>query len=211
MNDDFEPSRKIHMVRVNDPARPDQHGGLTSLASEVETGETTWTTRLVMFLRAMAVIAMIMGLYNWAEITGFLGGQDGAFEVQTMQWQAATVYFAVIELVAAVGLFGVMSYTVARRVNEIGVRMALGATRVDVVRMILGESTVLVAAGIAVGIAVALASSCLIAALLFGLRPTDSATIATAVLVLVAVSAVASYLPARRAARVDPMVALRAE
>jgi hypothetical protein len=106
MNDDFEqPSRKIHMVRVSDPARPDQHGGLTSLASEVETGETTWTTRLVMFLRAMAVIAMIMGLYNWAQITGFLSGQDGAFEVQTMQWQAATIYFAVIELVAAVGLW----------------------------------------------------------------------------------------------------------
>jgi hypothetical protein len=105
MNDDFEPSRKVRTVRINDPARQDQHGGLTSLASEVETGETTWTTRLVMFLRAMAVIAMVMGLYNWAQITGFLGGQDGAFEVQTMQWQAATVYFAVIELVAAVGLW----------------------------------------------------------------------------------------------------------
>ena len=136
---------------------------------------------------------------------------EGRIGQERLFAQAYALFGGLALVVAAVGLFGVMSYTVARRVNEIGVRMALGATRVDVVRMILGESTVLVAAGIAVGIAVALASSRLIAELLFGLRPTDSATIATAVLVLVAVSAVASYLPARRAARVDPMVALRAE
>ncbi|CAM5372883.1 DoxX OS=Afipia felis OX=1035 GN=BN961_01193 PE=4 SV=1 [Afipia felis] len=105
MNDDFEPSKRIRTVRVNDPARQERPAGLASIASEVETGETTWTARLVIFLRAMAVIAMAMGLYNWAQITGFLGGQDGAFEVQTMQWQAATVYFAVIQLVAAVGLW----------------------------------------------------------------------------------------------------------
>jgi len=105
MNDDFEPSKRIRTVRINDPARQERPAGLASIASEVETGETTWTARLVIFLRAMAVIAMAMGLYNWAQITGFLGGQDGAFEVQTMQWQAATVYFAVIQLVAAVGLW----------------------------------------------------------------------------------------------------------
>ncbi|MBY0382292.1 MAG: hypothetical protein K2W78_10280 [Xanthobacteraceae bacterium] len=108
MNDDFEPSRTpLTPVRagLDDPHRRDHRGGLMSLSSDVETGETTWTQRLVLFLRAMGVIAMIMGLYNWAQITGFLGGDDGAFEVQTTQWQSATVYFAVIELVAAVGLW----------------------------------------------------------------------------------------------------------
>jgi predicted permease len=125
--------------------------------------------------------------------------------------QAYALFGGLALLVAAVGLFGVMSYSVSRRVTEIGVRMALGARRLDVVRMILRESIVLVGAGVAAGITAALASSRLIAALLFGLAPTDPATIALAVLVMLAVSALAGYLPARRAARVDPMVALRAE
>ncbi len=79
-------------------------GGL-ALPGDSESGEQVWTGRLVIFLRAMAVLSMTMGLYNWAQITGFVGGGDGAFEVQTTQWQSATVYFAVIELVAAVGLW----------------------------------------------------------------------------------------------------------
>ena len=136
---------------------------------------------------------------------------EGRIGQERLFAQAYALFGGLALVVAAVGLFGVMSYSVARRVNEIGVRMALGARRLDVVQMILRESTVLVAAGIAVGIAAALASSRLIAALLFGLQPTDPATIAIAVLVLITVSALASYLPARRAARVDPMVALRAE
>ncbi len=74
-------------------------------SAETETGTAIWTGRLVIFLRAMAVLSMMKGLYNWAEITGFIGGEDGAFENQTTQWQTATVYFAVIELVAAVGLW----------------------------------------------------------------------------------------------------------
>jgi predicted permease len=125
--------------------------------------------------------------------------------------QAYALFGGLALLVAAVGLFGVMSYSVSRRANEIGVRMALGAQRLDVVRMILHESLVLVGAGVAAGLVAALPSSRLIAAQLYGLQPTDPATIGLAVLVLLAVSALAGYLPARRAARVDPMVALRAE
>jgi predicted permease len=125
--------------------------------------------------------------------------------------QAYALFGGLALLVAAVGLFGLMSYSVSRRVNEIGVRMALGARRLDVVRMILRESILLVAAGVAAGLTAALASSRLIAALLYGLQPTDPATIGLAVLVLVAVSALAGYLPAHWAARVDPMVALRSE
>ena len=70
-----------------------------------ETDENVWTRRLVLFLRVMAVLSILKGLYHWAQVTGFLGSEDDAFENQSMAWQAATVYFAVIELVAAVGLW----------------------------------------------------------------------------------------------------------
>lgn len=74
-------------------------------ANTSETGDGAWTRRLVIFLRVMAVLAIIKGLYHWAQVTGFIGGEDEAFENQSMSWQTATVYFAVIELVAAVGLW----------------------------------------------------------------------------------------------------------
>jgi hypothetical protein len=70
-----------------------------------ESDDGVWTRRLVLFLRAMAVLSMAKGLYHWAELTGFIGSADEAFENQSMAWQSATVYFAVIELVAAVGLW----------------------------------------------------------------------------------------------------------
>jgi len=70
-----------------------------------ESDDNGWTKRLVLFLRIMAVISVAKGLYHWAEVTGFVGGEDQAFENQSMAWQTATVYFAVIELVAAVGLW----------------------------------------------------------------------------------------------------------
>ena len=70
-----------------------------------ESDDNVWTRRLVLFLRVMAVLSMGKGLYHWAQVTGFVGGENEAFENQTMAWQSATVYFAVIELVAAVGLW----------------------------------------------------------------------------------------------------------
>jgi uncharacterized membrane protein len=74
-------------------------------SDRIESDENVWTRRLVLFLRIMAVIAVIKGLYHWAQVTGFIGGEEDAFENQPMPWQTATVYFAVIELVAAVGLW----------------------------------------------------------------------------------------------------------
>jgi Family of unknown function (DUF6163) len=91
------------------PVREQSRGNAMSVAAisseRTESDENVWTRRLVLFLRIMAVIAVAKGLYHWAQVTGFVGGEDDAFENQPMAWQAATVYFAVIELVAAVGLW----------------------------------------------------------------------------------------------------------
>ncbi|MEO6245170.1 MAG: FtsX-like permease family protein, partial [Opitutaceae bacterium] len=114
-------------------------------------------------------------------------------------------------LLAAVGLYGLISYQVLRRTGEIGVRMALGAMPAQVLRMILRESLTLVGVGIVVGLGAAGAATRLIESLLFGLSPLDPMTYGGVALLLVAVAFVAALLPARRAAKVDPMVALRAE
>src|ERR1700760_2608295 len=79
---------------------------VAAISSErIEPDDNIWTGRLVLFLRIMAVVSVVKGLYHWAQVTGFIGGEEEAFENQTMAWQTATVYFAVIELVAAVGLW----------------------------------------------------------------------------------------------------------
>src|ERR1700738_2067533 len=79
---------------------------VAAISSErIESDENAWTRRLVFFLRSMAVVSVAKGLYHWAQVTGFIGGEEEAFENQPMAWQTATVYFAVIELVAAVGLW----------------------------------------------------------------------------------------------------------
>jgi hypothetical protein len=79
---------------------------LAAISSDrIQSDENAWTRRLVFFLRIMAVVSVIQGLYQWAQVTGFIGGEENAFENQPLAWQAATIYFAVIELVAAVGLW----------------------------------------------------------------------------------------------------------
>jgi putative ABC transport system permease protein len=112
-------------------------------------------------------------------------------------------------LIAMVGLYGVMSYMVTRRRGEIGIRMALGADRVTVVRMVMGESAILVALGTVVGLALSVLAARWVSTLLFGLRPGDPLTLCLSAAALALVAACASYLPARRAARVSPMLALR--
>jgi predicted permease len=125
--------------------------------------------------------------------------------------QAYAMFGGLAMLLASVGLFGLMSYSVARRTNEIGIRMALGARAGDVLRLVMSESMRLVAIGVAIGLAVAMAAGRLVSSLLFGLGATDAITILVATAVMVAVSALAGYLPARRASRVDPLVALHYE
>ncbi len=114
-------------------------------------------------------------------------------------------------LLATLGLYGVISYMVARRRNEIGVRIALGADRARVIRLVLREATLLLVVGLGVGVVLALWAGRTAASLLFGLQPHDAATVIGAVVLLAIVALASSYLPARRAAALDPMVALRDE
>src|SRR5262249_27150868 len=133
------------------------------------------------------------------------------FAQERLVARACTLFGGLALLVASVGVFGVMSYSVARRTNEIGIRLALGAERRDLLQLVMGESLVLVAAGVTIGVAGAMASSRTLSSLLFGVAPTDPGTMAGAVAVIVLVSALAGYLPARRASRIDPNIALRYE
>ena len=146
------------------------------------------------------------------------------FDVKTQKQQAeqsltqerlfATLsgFFGILALMlGCIGLYGVMSYAVARRTNEIGIRMALGATPPRVTRMVMRETMLLVVVGVAIGLGVALATARLIESMLFGLAPNDPITISIAALLMIGVAALAGYLPARKASKVDPMVALRYE
>jgi len=114
-------------------------------------------------------------------------------------------------LLACVGIYGTMAFAVTRRTREIGIRMALGAGSGEIAEMSLRETLMPVGVGIAIGTVVALAATRLIASLLYGLRPSDPLSMAVAMLLMAGATALAGYTPARRATKVDPMVALRHE
>jgi ABC-type antimicrobial peptide transport system permease subunit len=138
---------------------------------------------------------------------------------ETSQWNSEErslarllTFFGVLALVlASIGLYGTMSYAVGRRTKELGIRIALGARRGRILRMVLGEALLQVAIGVAIGIPVAIAATRLISSSMFGVTATDPATISVALLVMLVIALIAGYLPARRATKVDPMVALRYE
>jgi len=119
---------------------------------------------------------------------------------------------AVLALVlGAVGLYGVLSYSVTRRAQEIGVRMALGADARSVGMMVVGRASVLTAAGIALGLALSIATSRLLTTLLFNVQPFDPPTVVGVATLVSGVAIAAAYIPARRAARLDPLTVIRGE
>jgi predicted permease len=125
--------------------------------------------------------------------------------------QLSTFFGLLAVFLSAIGIYGLMSYVVSRRTNEICIRMALGAERMHVRWLVMREVLILVAIGVAIGAPVALLSSKLLANMLFGLGGNDPLSLLAAVLVMLVIAVLAGYLPARRASRIDPMVALRYE
>ena len=145
------------------------------------------------------------------KIQPFVEMLDDNLRLERIIAQLSTVFGGLALLLAAIGLYGVLSYAVAQRTNEIGIRMALGAERGTVVRMIVRETAVLIAVGLAAGVPASLVCARLIQSKLFGLKPSDPVTLAGAVGIMIGVAIASGYLPARRASRVDPLIALRYE
>jgi predicted permease len=147
-------------------------------------------------------------LFNVATLSEQLSVQTAPVRFETY---LLGILGAFAMLLATVGIYGIMRYSVAQRTHEIGVRVALGAKRTDVLRLVLGQAIRLTATGVGAGILTALALTRFLSSLLYGVRPTDLTTYLIVSLMLSAAALVACYLPARRAAHVDPMMALRRE
>ena len=136
---------------------------------------------------------------------------DNSIVTERLIAKLSTIFGALAVLLAAIGLYGVMSYAVARRTSEIGVRMALGAPRSAVAAMVLRDILRLVAAGSVAGAVAALLLARFVESLIFGLKPHDPVTLVVATAILLMIGLIAGYVPARRASRIDPIVALRSE
>jgi predicted permease len=158
-----------------------------------------------------AAIAQVNGKLPILNITSLRLQTDDALKQERLIAQLVSFFGLLGLLLSCVGLYGIMAHAVVRRTNEIGIRMALGAERRNIIWMVLKESLVLVVFGLVIGIPAAWAAAHLISSQLFGLNPSDPVSLLTAALLLTVVAALAGYLPARKASRVNPLIALRYE
>lgn len=185
--------------------------GVTRVArtmSIVVRGRGDLASMLATTRQAVHEIDRTLPLFNAQSVSSLVEESVGQPRLNT----TLLSYFAgVAAVLAVIGIYGVVSYSVTQRTQEIGVRMALGARRSDVMRLILREGAALAAVGVILGIAGAYAATPLIGSWLFGIERTDVTTMAGTAVLLIASSLAASYLPARRAARVDPLIAMRAD
>lgn len=134
-----------------------------------------------------------------------------SFAARRFNMSLLSLFAALALVLAAIGIYGVMSYAVTQRTQEIGIRMALGARAIDVLKLVLQNGMMLVVVGVSLGLAGAFGLTRLMVSLLFGVKPNDALTIGLVSLVLIVVALVACIIPARRAAKVDPLIALRYE
>ena len=158
-----------------------------------------------------AVADLDKNLLSNTEIETHQAGRSSLFDTERFWVRLLGLFAGLAVFLAAVGLYGVISYSVTRRTHEFGLRIALGAHRASLLMLVLRQGLFLSLIGVAIGVAAALGLTRLLATQLYGITPTDPATFAVVSLVLIAVAMLASYIPARRATKVDPMVALRHE
>lgn len=166
---------------------------------------------LALAAEVRAAIAQVNDKVPVLNVTSLRVQTDESLHQEKLTTQLVSFFGLLGLLLSCVGLYGIMAHAVVRRTNEIGIRMALGAERNDIVWMVLRESLLLVGLGLVVGIPAAWAAANLISSQLYGVRPSDPVSLVTAALALTAVAALAGYLPARKASRVNPLIALRYE
>src|SRR5690348_11976 len=152
---------------------------------------------------AVAVLTLALGTFRAVF--------SASLQTRRFNLTMVSIFAIAALLLAAVGISGMMAYWVSQRAKEIGIRMALGAERKDVLKMVVGQGLWLALIGVAIGIGGALALTRFLSSLLYDVKPTDPLTFVAVSLILIAVALLACYIPARRAAKVDPMVALRYE
>ncbi len=184
-----------------------QEEQLTNLTLHVKT--STETPVVAEQLRAqLKVLDPHLPLYNLKTLSTEI--DESLVQERLVTWLSAA-FGVLATLLTALGLYGVLTFSVARRTREIGIRVALGAQRRDVFRLVMTHGVVLVGVGVLIGLAASFAFSRLIGALLFGVTPNSVTTLAAVSAGLIAVALLACYIPARRATKVDPLVALRYE